>query len=290
VQNVVALQPLFAEAKAQRNDDFCEGLTMVARALVQRNGNLMCSGQGSTLQLAQLTLEMVGHPNKGISELAMEFWDELEIVDTDKRHESLRAPIFQVLLEVLASRCAPYPPGFVDWDSCEDDGEEEFHMFRRRIEEALLSCCVVLRSDSLAVLCGMLSAAGDRWEAVEATLFSIGCIGVELMTQDEAAQRQQVLARCSLSSSSCFARRQQALAMSYFPDVCVCVCACVRVCTRARAHTHTHITYSMHAIAANQARKTNPPKRNGMHIMNPDVIVNAKMKTSCDCMWQLNPS
>ena len=74
---------------------------MVARALVQRNGNLMCSGQGSTLQLAQLTLEMVGHPNKGISELAMEFWDELEFVDMDKRHESLRAPIFQVLLEVL---------------------------------------------------------------------------------------------------------------------------------------------------------------------------------------------
>ena len=49
--------------------------------------------------------------------------------------------MMQALLEVLATRCAPYPAGFVDWDSCEEE-EEEFHMFRRRIEEALLNCCV----------------------------------------------------------------------------------------------------------------------------------------------------
>jgi hypothetical protein len=87
----------------------------------------------------------------------------------------------------------------VDWDSHgdEDGGEEEFYMFRRRIEEALLNCCVVLRADSLNVLCGMLGAAVGKWEAVEAVLFSISCIGLELSTQTEAAQKQLVLAHVS---------------------------------------------------------------------------------------------
>jgi hypothetical protein len=43
----------------------------------------------------------VGHPNKFISETAMEFWDELELVDMEKRHESLRAPVFQVVVVVV---------------------------------------------------------------------------------------------------------------------------------------------------------------------------------------------
>ncbi len=103
VQHVVALQPLFAEAQAQRKDELCEGyvcicicmcvcvcvymymymyvcvcvciymyiyiyyiyiyiyirLTLLTRALGQRNAELICSGQGATLQLVQMTLEMV---------------------------------------------------------------------------------------------------------------------------------------------------------------------------------------------------------------------------------------
>ena len=60
VHHVVSLQPHYAEAKAQRKDELCEGLTVLARALVQRNAGLVCSGQGATLQLVQMTLDMVG--------------------------------------------------------------------------------------------------------------------------------------------------------------------------------------------------------------------------------------
>jgi hypothetical protein len=74
VDDVVALQALFLEAKTARNDDFCEGVAVLARALAQRNAALICSGRGSTLELTQLTLEMVAHPHKGISEVAMEYW------------------------------------------------------------------------------------------------------------------------------------------------------------------------------------------------------------------------
>jgi len=74
VDMLVALQPRYMEAAAQRNDDFCEGLASLARALVQRNGDLMASGRGATLHLAHFTLEMIAHPHKGISETAMEVY------------------------------------------------------------------------------------------------------------------------------------------------------------------------------------------------------------------------
>ena len=194
--DLVALQPLYLEAKAQRNDAFCEGLALLARALVQRNATLMCSGRGSTLQLANLSLEMVGHPHKGISETAMEYWDEVELVEMTDRHDSLRGPIFHLLIEVLATRCAPYPQGFTEWDDCEED-EEDFHMFRRRIDEALLNCCVCLRAEALDILCRLLSASGSKWEIVEGILYSISCIGGELVTLDQTEHRQRVCASVS---------------------------------------------------------------------------------------------
>jgi hypothetical protein len=161
----------------------------------------MTSGRGSTLQLAQFTLEMVAHPHKAVSETAMEYWDEVDLVEMHERHEAMRGPIYHDLVALLATRSAPYPAGFVDWDSCEED-EEEFHMFRRRIADSLLNCCICLRAESLAILCRLLSGAGAQWEAVEAVLFSIAAIGGELVTQDQPAQRQQVLASVSELLSS----------------------------------------------------------------------------------------
>ena len=116
-----------------------QGPALLARALIRRNASLITSGRGSTLQLAQFTLEMVAHPHKGISEMAMEYWDEVDLVDMKERHEAMRGPVYQVLVEVLATRCAPYPAGFVDWESNDED-EEDFHMFRRRIGDSLLNC------------------------------------------------------------------------------------------------------------------------------------------------------
>ena len=173
-----------------------QGPAVLARALIRRNAPLITSGRGSTLQLAQFTLEMVAHPHKGISEMAMEYWDQVDYVEMKERHEAMRGPVHQALVEVLATRCAPYPAGFVDWESSEED-EEDFHMFRRRIGDSLLNCSVCLRAESLAILCRLLVAAGTQWEAVEAILFSIASIGFELVTQDQPEQRQQVLASVS---------------------------------------------------------------------------------------------
>ncbi len=92
----------------------------------------------------------------------IQYWDDVELVDMSHRHEALRGAIFHLLIEVLATRCAPYPEGFVDWDSCDGEfGEDEFKMFRRRIEDSLLNCCVGIRAEALATLCRLLAASSQ---------------------------------------------------------------------------------------------------------------------------------
>jgi len=81
------------------------------------------------------------------------------------------------------------------WILCRDSAERvhRFHRFRRRVEDALLNCCVCLGADALSQLCTVLAAAGAQWQVVEGLLFSVAAIGLELVTLSDAAQRGRVL-------------------------------------------------------------------------------------------------
>jgi hypothetical protein len=76
-----------------------------------------------------------------------------------------------------------------------DDDAEDFHMYRRRVEEGLLNSCACLQASSLAILCELLASKGvQRWQAAEGVLFAMACIGGELAQLTERAQRESVQA------------------------------------------------------------------------------------------------
>ena len=194
VAGIAALAPLYRQAAASPGGrDYCLGLCSLARALMERRPELIASGEGECLALCDLVVEMTSSAQRGVSEQGMEFWEALQTVEMSRRHLTLRQPTFARVLEVLATRCARYPVGFEDWDSAEDD-QDDFRAYRRRVEESLLDCCVCLRSQSLALMCQLVSKCGDCWQAWEAGLFGVAALAGELTTAEEASERRAVLA------------------------------------------------------------------------------------------------
>jgi len=193
VAQMVAVQALYRQAQQAGNDEYCEGLCSLSRALMLRRPELMASGKGETLALAAWVLEMACHRNRGVSETGMEFFDELQTLPMDERHPDLRQPIFAQLTEAVALHCAPLGSDFTDWDSAGEDDPDDFHMYRRRVEEALLNSCVCLQSGCLTLLCEQLASKGTQsWQLAEGILFSISCIGLELGQITDRAQRELV--------------------------------------------------------------------------------------------------
>uniref|UniRef100_A0A7S4NJI2 Exportin-1/Importin-beta-like domain-containing protein n=1 Tax=Guillardia theta TaxID=55529 RepID=A0A7S4NJI2_GUITH len=192
VADMAQLQPLLHNAIMSNNDSFCDGFCNLGRALMLRRPSLMASGKGETLAIANVMLELCAHKNRGISEVSMEYFDDLQTVEMVERHEFLQKQIFSSLSELLATRCALYPADCEDWDSGDTD---DFNMYRRRVEDALQNCSVCLQADNLGILCSLLAKhQNNSWQVVEGILFAVSCIGGELTTLTGNAERQAVLA------------------------------------------------------------------------------------------------
>lgn len=161
----------------------------MTRALMMRRPELLAKGEGACLALADMCLEMTGHCNRGVSEAAMEFWDELQCIEMPKRHESLRREVFASLVEVLV-KCAAYTP---EAEEDEEDGGDDFNMFRRRVEEALLNCACCLRGHCLSIMCNLLTCAGANWRAWESILFSMSSVSGEILTIPAVSERDLIL-------------------------------------------------------------------------------------------------
>ena len=189
VSLVVSLRPLYSRAAASGNDAYCEGVCNLTKSLMIRRPELLASGGGECLALADFCLEMTGHTNRGISEAALEFWDELQCIEMPTRHESLRRDVFASLIKVLA-KCAAYSP---DADDEDEDGDDDFNMYRRRVEEALLNCACCLRSSCLTILCNLLGSAGGKWQEWESILYSMTCVSGEILTLQMQSEREVIL-------------------------------------------------------------------------------------------------
>ena len=111
-----------------------------------------------------------------IASLTFDVWLGIQDQPVANRHVYLTQDIFFKLISCLLNQCI-YPDGFIDWDSCDNDDEDDFTNFRDQrhgsIQDVILICYYSLQEAFFAPLHDLLIKTGFDWRNLEVVLYIV---------------------------------------------------------------------------------------------------------------------
>ena len=111
-----------------------------------------------------------------IASLTFDVWLGIQDQPVANRHVYLTQDIFFKLISCLLNQCI-YPDGFIDWDSCDNDDEDDFTNFRDQrhgsIQDVILICYYSLQEAFFAPLHDLLIKTDFDWRNLEVVLYIV---------------------------------------------------------------------------------------------------------------------
>jgi hypothetical protein len=162
--------------------DTCRAVGQLCSRFCEIEIKFIVGGSPVALELIQLQLVCAAHADKGIAEETFEFFSAVNDLETSKRCEACRQPLYRQLLQILVS-AAMLAPTFRGWDESApgfyfDMEQEQFRNFRDNVSETLVTCFYMLQQEYLQLAA---SAMGDSaWQVREALLFTINAVAGEI--------------------------------------------------------------------------------------------------------------
>ena len=137
---------------------------------------LLTTPQNCNLGFFDLLLSCTTLRPRKIAALTFDVWLGIQDQPVANRHIYLTQDIFFKLLTCLLNQCI-YPVGFVDWDNCENDDEDDFITFRDQrhgnIQDVIVICCYSLQEAFFSPLQELLMKTDNDWRDLEVVLYIV---------------------------------------------------------------------------------------------------------------------
>lgn len=137
---------------------------------------LLSMPQSCNIAFFDLLLSCATLRPRKIASLTFDVWLGIQDQPVANRHVYLTQDIFFKLISCLLNQCI-YPDGFVDWDSCDNDDEDDFTNFRDQrhgsIQDVILVCYYSLQEAFFSPLHDLLVKSDHDWRNLEVVLYIV---------------------------------------------------------------------------------------------------------------------